>query len=424
MQTLRRVLASGVLDALRKRDHVVVAPEHRPLLCSEVEAVIAPQLEEVASHLAAVRSSHPARNCRAASATSRRSSSSLRFVDPRGDEAVTQMVQRIAARIMESDHVDDIFADDKVIRRDTLRAIKRVLLGYVRGEIEIEDDGAGETFVVTLDSLGYVVSTVAAKVDPSLLVDALERAAAAAGGTLTSVDAGVCRFCARGGAETTRLAIEEAISQELVALADAELVELPAVEQVLEISDGSALDDRFADALYRAELSARQETGCLASCTVIDRYTLIATLTPQSSDAAANAETLFDRFLAILEAAIAGADSPTSPGSASLPSSLERSSLAPTSPGLSPLQDRDTRAAAPKRAQSKRPHSKQASSKQAPSKDAVPKRGRKARAANDGAERSRRRGRAAPQPPPSDSERVSRTRARGRKPTKKRGAKA
>ena len=284
MDRLQQVLATNVLEALRAREHVVFAPGSAAALCDEVAAIIGEALGDITPHL------DP--NHRGAS-----------LGHTQADAAVESVVLQITERLLESDHVDDIYADDRLIRRDAFRTIRKLLLGYIRGEIEVEDDNARDSLKVQLHTLGYVVSSVVRCLERDMLCDALERAAASVGGRFVSLsaDATVGKFTFAGGAEVGRLALEEAITEELVALVDAELVELPSVEQVLELSPGYASMPGFKDAIARAELRTRSESDCNACCQLVDDHTLIATLIPLSQQAAEHAENLFSAFVASLE---------------------------------------------------------------------------------------------------------------------------
>jgi hypothetical protein len=295
MLTLPRVLADGVLEALRALDHVVVAPESRDALCKEVEAIIAPKLGAITPHLGVELEV--------------RGEVTTTFGHERADEAVEAMVGLITERLMSSDHVDDIFAEDHVIRRDAFRAIRDILLGYIRGVVAV-DDRPEDRFEVPLASLGYLVEAVSRRLDEDLLRDALERSAASVGGSLLVLDVAtnVASFDVPGGAALGRLAVEEAITQHLGALAHADLVELPRIEQVLELAAGSARVPGFEDALQRSEARVRRLCGCVATCTIIDDRTVVATLTPLSEDSAQSAEEHFSLFLSVLEGELAGLD--------------------------------------------------------------------------------------------------------------------
>jgi hypothetical protein len=225
----------------------------------------------------------------------------------RADEVVESVVDQITERLMESDHVDDIYAADNVIRRDAFRAIRDLLLGYIRGEIDVEEPQGGSSFEVPLADLGYVVAAVTRQLDGDMLREALERAAASVGGRVLDVvaEGGIASFDLPGGAEAGRLALEEAITEELVNLVDAELVELPSIEQVLELSSGNCKSAEFRAAIVRAGGRTRAAADCAARCTILDDHRILATLTPLSENAARQADETFARFLSVLEEELA-----------------------------------------------------------------------------------------------------------------------
>jgi len=320
MQRLQRVLASSVLRALRARDHVVISSASTDAITDEMEAVIAPALDHIAPHLnevsEAMSNIDTGRFVRADLVGDGRGGDGLGGDELVRDESIraelaagrgeilSAMVDRITERLLESDHVDDIHADDHVLRRDAFRAIRKILLGYIRGDLEVEDVPEEETgFTVVLERLGYVVSSVAHRLEPAMLQEALERAAAAGEGELLWLDVKrhVAAFDLPGGPEVSRLTLEEAITEELVGLVDTELVELPCIEQVLELDHVACSSPGFTAAVERAEARLRAETGSMASCCRVDDHTVIATFTPLSEDAAANADDHFAAFLAALE---------------------------------------------------------------------------------------------------------------------------
>lgn len=294
MQTLQRLLATTVVEALEKREHVIVAPGRTDALADEVEGIIAPNLATITANL------EPERQVLGEVTST--------FGHEAADEAVETAVDEIAERLMQSDHVDDIFAEDRLIRRDAFRAIQGVLLRYVRGELEVQDeDSEAESTDIELDRLGYLVSTVAQRADPSLLESTLERAAAATGVKLVRLDAADRRatFSPGPSGSDVRLSLEEAITERLVDLVDADLVELPTMERVLKMPPTAARHADFARALQGAARLTQQLTGCAAACTVVDAETLLASLTPLSEDGARQIDTHFDTFLENLESSIA-----------------------------------------------------------------------------------------------------------------------
>ncbi|MEZ4440710.1 MAG: hypothetical protein R3B72_16545 [Polyangiaceae bacterium] len=299
MQRLQRVLASSVLRALRAREHVQIAPASTDAITDEMEALIASQLEQ---------SPHLMRMSEAKNTIERLDPARHLEGGARDDasKAVVRMVDRITERLLESDHVDDIFADDRVLRRDAFRAIRNTLLGYIRGELEVDEVPTDTTFTVPLDHLGYVVAIVIRRIDDELLQEALERAAGSVGGTLVGLDTqrGIASFEHHGGAAQGRLALEESITEEIARFIDDELVDLPCVEQVLEIAGGTVRAEGFTEALARAEAALRAETASAASCRVIDDHRILATFVPLTEDAALRADAHFGRFLDILESEI------------------------------------------------------------------------------------------------------------------------
>ncbi len=300
MVTLQRLLACQVLDALESREHVLVAPGAGEALIDEVETTIAPTLPSVTPYLVA-------EGAVLGEVTNT-------FGDDTADEAVETMVEEIAEQLMESNHVDDIFAEDRVIRRDTFRAIREILLRYIRGDLELAEDSVdGDRCVVALDGLGYVVSMAAQQADELIIHDALQQAALGCGAQLASYDHATRSACfgLSPGSSATRLALEEMITEQLVELVDAEIVELPCIQQVLEIPEAVANHPELAEALATAAQQTQLATGCSSTCLMLDRTTLLASLTPLSEEDAESASEHFEAFLATLELALAAFDDPT-----------------------------------------------------------------------------------------------------------------
>lgn len=310
METLEHVLASGVLEALRQREYVAVLPEAEDALRDELVAVITPSLTSIEKHLNAERSrKRPGRAVRQGS-----------LGHGHTEEQVVDLVEIVTDRLMESDHVQDIYAEDRLIRRDVLRAIRGILLAYLRGEVVLEADRSLENFDVMLPELGYVVRGVCERADPNTIHDALVVAASACAGRLCSLDSsrGVAMFELPGGAEAGRLAVEEAITEEMMSLVRAGVVPLPSIEQLLEISPDIPLLPGFAAAVERAETRTRHTTGCDASCRLLDDTTVLVSITPLSAEAADEAQDHFERFLGLLEQALnalASADADAEPDS-------------------------------------------------------------------------------------------------------------
>jgi hypothetical protein len=286
MRTLQRALASGVLEALRARAHVQVAPQCSDALRDEVEAIIAPELGSIRSQL----------------------SDGDALGNGDAHAAMRSIVDRITEQLLASDHLDDIFADDRIIRRDAFRAIRDILLGYIRGEVDVDEEADTGAFDVRFDGLGYLVAHASRALDEPSLTDALERAATNTGASLLDYDPvrHTATFLRAGGAEAGRLALEEHITEELSELARAGAISLPAVEQVLEVEDGSSAQRGFEAALERAAARIERATKCNARCEILDAHTLLARLTPLSDDAAERASEHFARFVELLEEELQG----------------------------------------------------------------------------------------------------------------------
>jgi hypothetical protein len=292
MLTLQRVLAGSVVQALESREHVLVAPGSNDALQLELERIIAPALPTITPHL----SPHHELVGEITST----------FGHDAADDAVETMVDEIAEHLMESSHIDDIFAEDRLIRRDSFRAIRVILMRYIAGDIEVEPEQPDDDCrIIVLDSLGYVVANVAQLADPTVLGAALARAADAVGVQLLELDAAERRATYSLGDEVEgTLALEEAITEELVDLVESEVVELPSIEQILQLSEELTRHDRFSECISAAVKRTRQRSGCAVACTVVDASTLLATLTPLSEEEASNAEAHFGAFIEELEAAL------------------------------------------------------------------------------------------------------------------------
>lgn len=293
MHTLQRLLATSVIEALEQREHVIIAPGRIGALCHEVEGIIAPSVPRITAQLDPAGGIEQERGDGDDGAVF-------------ADEAVEHAVDAITEGLMESDHVDDIFADDRLLRRDALRAMNGVLRRYVSGEFDLGANSLSSTGLdVELDRLGYMVSTVAQRAESATLRETLEAAAATVGTALAGVDldSGRASF-AVDGAAPSRLALEEAITEQLLGLVDTDRVELPMAERVVRISPKVSSLPGFGDALRDAVEDTHRRTACAAACTIVDEETLLATLSPLAEDAARRLDEHVDTFLERLEEAI------------------------------------------------------------------------------------------------------------------------
>ncbi|MBI4701965.1 MAG: hypothetical protein HY744_12575 [Deltaproteobacteria bacterium] len=293
MATLQRLLADSVLGALQAREHVLVAAGSAGALRSEFEDIIAPALAEVTPHLAAQHIDGEVTST---------------FGTEAADEAVERVVEQLAAQLMRSDHVDDIFADDRIIRRDGFRAIRDLLRRYAAGALEIDEAGPGCGPVeVSLAELGYVVASAARAAPAPTLRAALERAGERAGAPLAAVSGnrGRASFAAGERSAEIGLALREAITEELVDLVGSRAVELPHRDRLVPVPEGLGAQPRLAAIL--GEVCARTErvTGCEACCAPVDAQTLCATLTPLCTPDAERVDGHLAHFVRAIETAIA-----------------------------------------------------------------------------------------------------------------------
>lgn len=291
MNTLKQIIASSVIDAFRAREYVLVADTTVELLGEELQTVLSATLSSIMHHLHDERGrGQPARHVRQGS-----------LGHGEVEDAVSDMVELAVEQVLGSDHVDDIYAEDRVLRRHARRAIHQTLLDYVRGEIDASSPDGVTLLDVELSHLGYVVDVVAGLLRPRRLERSLRAVAKAFGGRLISLDAPRKLTLFELPEGTERLTFEEAITAAMGELVAEEVVELPSVEQILELTEGTSAATGFVDAVARVEAAALTELGSRATCRLLDEQTIVVTLTPLSDDSADNAANLFEQLLGMLE---------------------------------------------------------------------------------------------------------------------------
>lgn len=337
MLTLETLIAEHVLGTLVKRQLLRVAHASHELLRNELELAVAPLLSSVTPYLMAVHLGSENVN--------------EGFGDCNADEAVAVMIDSIGDRLSHSNHIDDIFVDDATLRRDALRATRHVLHRYMRGELEIAADGHPEPrFVVALDSLGYVVAASAPRVANSMLTQTLVAAAKEVGAHLERFDATTrTAFFGAVTENASLLAIEEAVTGELVALVDSGQVLLPCVEQVFELSAPRLPRRALLAALQRAAVTIEKDHPCRATCETLAPRRIRLAITPLTSDAAQHADTYFAELVALVESAIDALDAtPASAAPESAPAisqTRSRSSAKEARPTVTVARPRSNRAA-------------------------------------------------------------------------------
>lgn len=267
-RTFSRGLSSSVVDALKSHGHILVVKGGAASLARELDEIIAPALAVVTPHLATSEARAPRDQPRPAG-------------DEGSDRAVEELVARLTRALMSSDHVEDVFAEDAVIRREILRAVRD---GVLSPSEAIAEDRS--TVVVKLDTLGYVAATVSKRADAVTLRQALDRAAAASSARFTaySAEPREAVFRVDGGGPDERLDLEEAVADELTDLADRGVVELPTVERRIELDRAlSAAEQRAIGARIEAAAeSTLLRSGCAAAWQFADARSIRITFTPLS----------------------------------------------------------------------------------------------------------------------------------------------
>jgi hypothetical protein len=280
--SLSRRVATSVVDTLKNKGHILVVKGGNEALVRELDALMNAQLTQVSSAVG------PRTVVGEVTST---------FGDEAIDEAIEEMVGGLAERLMDSDHVEDVFAEDNVIRRDIFRAVRDTLLQIPEPDEAVEEEPAGP-ISVRLDTLGYVASTVAKRAEPLTLRDALERAALAFEGELKAYDdtGREATFAMPAGDPDVRLELEEAVADELTDLVDMGLVDLPSVERRLEAPRALSSTERAAlkPKLDLAMQRAIQRQGFAASCDFVGGVTLVITLTPLSEQDAKSGDLYAD----------------------------------------------------------------------------------------------------------------------------------
>jgi len=352
-RNLSRRVAASVVEALKANGHILVVKGGSEALVRELDALMAEQLTQVSPGVT------PRAVVGEVTST---------FGDEAIDEAIEDMVGTLAKALMDSDHVEDVFAEDNVIRRDVFRVVRDTLL-QISGDTEEPEEEAAGPISVRLDTLGYVASTVAKRADDETLRDALERAALAAEGQLASYDKArrEALFKMSGGDPDGRLELEEAVADELTDLVDMGLVELPSIERRFELSRelGAAERTSLKPRIDAVASRTLMRAGCAASWEFADGRALQVTLTPLSEQDARGAEQHAALFAREIDALLTEAPSP--------PSS-KRAEAAPPSTQRAPTGPEEPQAAA----EETKPATRRAGKEKPAAKRAAPKRTKKA----------------------------------------------
>jgi hypothetical protein len=235
-----RQLAHAVLEALKKAGHILLATGGMDRAARELAEQMEPTLPKVLSKV--VRSPIMGEV-------------SSTFGDEATDEIVEAMVEDLRETVLDSEAVEDVFAEDRVIERVIFTTLRDELRAMGNAE---EDEPELPPISVKLDTLGYVAKAAARGAAPDTLKDALSRAAEAVSAELESFDATEnTAFFRPGDADPDRrIDIETAIEEELSDLVDLGVVELPSERRPLPLP---ALSPEARKGLSRKldELAAR-----------------------------------------------------------------------------------------------------------------------------------------------------------------------
>lgn len=263
--TLSRRIAQAAVEALRSAGHVLVTRGGAEPLIREIDALAAPTVMSVVPRVQAARAlvGEP----------------TTTFGDERADEEVEELIETLASGLMASDHVEDVFAEDRVIKRDLFRIVRDALLS----ESAAAEADAASACVISLQTLGYVAKVVAERADPELVDEALGRAAEVAEAKLESFDRATAHatFRLESTDPDARLELEEAVFDELSDLVDRGSVELPWVERSLPLPAPLSQAARAAlrPKLQAAAESALERSGCAARWAISSKA-LALRLTP------------------------------------------------------------------------------------------------------------------------------------------------
>ncbi|WP_437873214.1 hypothetical protein [Sorangium sp. So ce363] len=288
-RNLSRRLSTSIVDALKAHGHILVARGGATALARELEDKMAADIAAITPRLEpwALVDGEP----------------TTTFGTDEIDDQVEELVASLTSTLMESEHVEDIFTEDNVIKRDVFRVMRDALLGP-RPELGLEDDGPVH---VRLDTLGYVASTVGKRAPAQVLRESLTRAAQSAGGKLTGYDPELreATFSLESSDPDARLEIEEAVADELSDLVEAKVVTLPVMERRFELQRKIEAGARGGLRQRIDSIASRmlREGGCAASWELAGDRVLKLKLTPLSEQDALEVDshmTDFKREIAVV----------------------------------------------------------------------------------------------------------------------------
>lgn len=267
---LSQDLAAKIIDVLLQRGHVLLSKGGRPALVREIA-------DRTNDTLATIVGRLPPPGIVEDEVTST-------FGDEALDDTVEEMVEDVTASLMDSDHVEDVFSEDAVIRRDVFRVVKDTLLAS-RGTWA-ENEEAEADVEVALESLGYIAAKAAQRGSPSVVEGALRQAGKGVHAKLVrySPETRTAMFRAALASPDARLELEEAVADELCNLVDDGKVALPTIERRISLGRPVSAKER---SLSRALIDEAADktllpTGCTYEWELEDDGTLHLSLVPMS----------------------------------------------------------------------------------------------------------------------------------------------
>ena len=272
----------SVVDALKAQGHILVVKGGATALARELDELMAPRFLRMVPRIEPMA-------IVGGDVTSTFGSETL-------DDEVESLVDELTAALMDSDHVEDVFAEDNVIRRDIFRALRD---GLFRAPAE-GADAVEEQVHVRLDTLGYVAATVSKLATVAAMREALGRAAelVQAHFTAYSAEDRAATFLLEDGDPDGRLELEEAIADELTDLVEAGIVDLPTIERTIDLGRplSPAEHRAFAPKIDAAGQQTILRGGCVASWEMANARTIAVSFTPLSDQDARAVDALLALF--------------------------------------------------------------------------------------------------------------------------------
>ena len=296
----------SVVDALKAQGHILVVKGGATALARELEELMAPRFVRIVPRIEPMA-------IVGGEVTSTFGSESL-------DDEVESLVDELTAALMDSDHVEDVFAEDNVIRRDIFRALRD---GLFRAPAE-GADAVEEQVHIRLDTLGYVAATVSKLATVAAMREALGRAAelVQAHFTAYSAEDRAATFLLEDGDPDGRLELEEAIADELTDLVEAGIVDLPTIERTIDLGRplSPAEHRAFAPKIDAAGQQTILRGGCVASWEMASARTIAVSFTPLSDQDSRDVDALLAIFAREARAIVGERASPSAAVPAPTPS--------------------------------------------------------------------------------------------------------